>query len=72
MVADKCNLNKLVDRETRNQYQIDVGNRFSALEGLEVSSVDDTWVKIREEPYSKAPTFAHGIHKYTWTSRTIR
>jgi hypothetical protein len=23
-------------------------NRFSALEGLEISSVDDTWVKIRD------------------------
>ena len=26
--------------------KIDVANRFSALEGLEISSVDDTWVKI--------------------------
>ena len=24
-----------------------VANRFSALDGLEISSVDDTWVKIR-------------------------
>ena len=29
-------------------YQIDVANRFSALEDLEISSVDDTWVKIRD------------------------
>ena len=48
MVADRYNLNKLVDRETRKEYQIDVANRFSALEGLEISSVDDTWVKIRD------------------------
>ena len=27
---------------------MDVANRFSALEGLEVSSVDDTRVKIRD------------------------
>ena len=47
MVADRYNLNKLVDRETRKEYQIDVANRFSALDGLEISSVDDTWVKIR-------------------------
>ena len=47
LVADRYNLNKLVDRETRKKYQIDVANRFSALEGLEISSVDDTWVKIR-------------------------
>ena len=48
VVADRSNLNKLVDRETRKEYQIDVANRFSALEGLEISSVDDTWVKIRD------------------------
>ena len=46
MVADRYNLNKLVDREIRKEYQIEVANRFSALEGLEISSVDDTWVKI--------------------------
>ena len=46
MVADRYNLNKTVDRETRKKYQIDVANRFSALEGLDISSVDDTWVKI--------------------------
>ena len=39
---------KLVDRESRMEYQIDVANRFSALKGLEISSVDDTWVKIRD------------------------
>ena len=48
LVADRYHLNKLVDRETRTEYQIDVANRFSALEGLEISSVDDTWVKIRD------------------------
>ena len=48
MVADRYNLNKLVDRETRKEYQIDVANRFSALEGFEISSVDGTWVKIRD------------------------
>ena len=48
MEADRYNLNKLVDRETRKEHQIDVANRFSALEGLEISSVDDTWIKIRD------------------------
>jgi hypothetical protein len=48
LVADRHNLNKLVDHETRKEYQIDVANRFWALEGLEISSVDDTWVKIRD------------------------
>ena len=46
--ADRYNLNKLVDRETRKEYQIDVANRFSALEGLEISSVDDTLIKIKD------------------------
>jgi len=48
LVADRYNLNKLVDRGTRKEYQIDVANRFSALEGLEISSVEDIWVKIRD------------------------
>jgi len=48
LVADRCNLNKLVDPETRTEYLIDVANRFSALEDLEISSVDDTCVKIRD------------------------
>ena len=47
LVADRYNSNNLVDSKTRNKYQIDVANRFSALKGLEISSVDDTWVKIR-------------------------
>ena len=47
-VADRYNLNKLVDHETRKEYQIDIANRFSALEGLEISSVYDTWVNIRD------------------------
>ena len=34
LVADRYNLNKLVDRETRKEYQIDVANSFSALEAL--------------------------------------
>ena len=46
LVADRYNLNKLVDSEIRKEYQINDANRFSALEGLEISSVDGTWVKI--------------------------
>ena len=48
MVTDRYKLNKLVDRETRNEYQIDGTNRFSALEGLEIFSAEDTWVNIRD------------------------
>ena len=38
---------RLLDLETRKEYQIDIANRFSALEGLEISSIGDTWVKIK-------------------------
>jgi hypothetical protein len=48
LVSDRYNLSKLVDHEIRKEYQIDVANRFSVLEGLEVSSVNYTWVKIRD------------------------
>ena len=41
-------INKLLDDQIRKEYQIDVANRFSVLEGLEISSVDDTWVKMRD------------------------
>ena len=53
MVADRYNLNKLLHHETRKEYQIYVANRFSALEGLEVSNVDDTWVKIMDSIKAK-------------------
>ena len=42
LVTDRYNLNKLLDNETKKEYKIDVANRFSALEGLEIFSVDDT------------------------------
>ena len=45
LVADRYNPNKLVDRETRKEYQIDI---FSALEGLEISCVDGAWVNLRD------------------------
>ena len=38
----------LLDHQTRKEYQIDVANRFSVLEGIEISNVDDTLVKIRD------------------------
>ena len=47
-VPDSNNLNKLLYNETRKEYQIDVANRFPALEALGISSVYDTRVKIRE------------------------
>ena len=47
LVADRYNLNKLLENESRKEYQINVFNRFSALETLEISSVNDAWIKIR-------------------------
>ena len=40
-------LGKLQDDQTRQEYQIDIYNRFRALKELEMSSVNDTWVNIR-------------------------
>jgi hypothetical protein len=46
LVADRYNLNKLLDPETRKEYHIDIAHSFSASEVVEISSFDDTWVKI--------------------------
>ena len=48
MVADRYNLNKLLDHKTRKEYLIDVANSCSALEGIEICTVDNVWVKIRD------------------------
>jgi hypothetical protein len=48
LVTDRYNLNKLVDRETRKEYQIDVANRFSTLKALYISRVYDRWVRIKD------------------------
>jgi hypothetical protein len=48
LVENSYNLNKFLNDQIGEQYQIDVTNKFSALEGLEISSVDYTWVKIRD------------------------
>ena len=42
LVTDRYNLSKLLYRETRKEYQIDIANRFLVLEALEISSVDDS------------------------------
>ena len=47
LVADRYNLNRLVDRETRKEYQIDVANRFSALEGLEIEKRESRGFLVR-------------------------
>jgi hypothetical protein len=46
LVTDSYNLNKLLDHDTRMEYQVDVVNSVSVLEGLEMSSVDDTSTNI--------------------------
>ena len=47
LVADRHNLNKLHDHQTRKEYHIDATDRFSVLKDLELSSIDDIWIKIR-------------------------
>ena len=37
------------DNQTRKEYQIEVANRFSALEASEISTVDDDWVKVEDD-----------------------
>ena len=45
----KFNLSKLNDLEVRKQYQIDITNRFAALENLNKDEdVNKTWEKIKE------------------------
>ena len=70
MVADRYNnLNKLIDHETRKEYQIDVTNRFLALEAIEISSVDNTWVRIRDsiKASAKGKVGILGTHRdKTW------
>ena len=48
LVADRYKLKTLLHHETRKEYQIDTADRFSTMEGLVTSSVDDTLVKIRD------------------------
>ena len=45
----RFNLSKLNDLEVRKQYQIDITNRFAALENLnEDEDVNRTWENIKE------------------------
>ena len=48
LIADNYNLNKLPDNQTREKYQINVANSFSALEVLEISRTDENGVKVRD------------------------
>ena len=48
MITDKNNLNSLLDHKITKEYQRDIANRFIAFEGLEISSVYDICVKIRD------------------------
>jgi hypothetical protein len=49
MVVDRFNLKKLNEGEVKEQYQITIKNRFSALENLEDNGeINRTWDAIRE------------------------
>ena len=51
----RFNLSKLNDLEVRKQYQIDITNRFAALQNLnEDEDVNRTWENIKENIKSSA------------------
>jgi hypothetical protein len=64
LVVDGYNLNKLLGHETRNEYQIDVANRYLVFKGLEISSVDDTWVTIRDSIKASAEERIGNLETY--------
>ena len=47
-MAHRKKIHKSLDKQTRKEYHIGVAGKFSGLEGLEISSVNDTWIKIRD------------------------
>ena len=59
----RYNLSKLNDLEVRKQYQIDITNRFAALENLnEDEDVNRTWENIKENIKTSAKE-SLGVHK---------
>ena len=58
------NLSKLNDLEVRKQYQIDITNRFAALENLnEDEDVNRTWENIKENIKTSAKE-SLGVHEW--------
>ena len=58
----RFNLNKLNDMEVRIQYQIDITNRFAALENLN-KDVNRTWENIKENIKTSAKE-SLGVHEW--------
>jgi len=47
--GERCNLRKLNELEVRKQYQIEITNRFAALENLnDVKDINRAWENIKE------------------------
>jgi hypothetical protein len=60
----RFNLSKLNDLEVRKQYQIDITNRFAALENLnEDEDVNRTWENIKENIKTSAKE-SLGVHEW--------
>ena len=60
----RFNLSKLNDLEVRKQYQIDIKNRFAALENLnEDEDVNRTWENIKENIKTSAKE-SLGVHEW--------
>ena len=50
LTAVRYNLNKLLDHDIRKACQTDDVYRFSVMEGLQLSSVDNTELKVEKVP----------------------
>jgi hypothetical protein len=60
----RFNLSKLNDLEVRKQYQIDITNRFAALENLNVDEdVNRVWENIKENIKTSAKE-SLGLHEW--------
>ena len=59
----RFNLRKLNEPEVREQYQIEITNRFAALENLsDDEDVDRTWENIKEN-IQTSPKESLGLHE---------
>ena len=44
----KYQVSLLQNEERRNEFQLELSNRFQALENLEDMDINDLWIKIKE------------------------
>jgi hypothetical protein len=46
-MGERFNLRKLIEREVKEKFQIEITNRFAALENLYVEDVNRAWENIK-------------------------